>query len=236
MRETKTTAPQQSPLFRLIAFFSRLQFSYLYKNVHNPRVLALFFVFLSGSTALGTIALAAYLINLPLLFPPLGPSAFILFHTPMSAAASPKNFILSHSLAVVVGLWSLYLFLILFPEAGLADVTVMNWYRIFAVALATGLTSSVMIVVKCAHPPAAATALIAVMGYLDDPYKIGGIVIAVVLLACEGIFFNRILGGLPYPVWRADPKVVQQYGVLAGIPKGDESYWEQLAKKLYQQR
>ena len=49
------------------------------------------------------------LARLPLLFPPLGPSAFILFYTPMSVAASPRNVIMAHFLAVGAGLGALHL-------------------------------------------------------------------------------------------------------------------------------
>lgn len=236
MLRNKSTAPQKSLLFRVTAFFSRLRFSYLYKNVKDPRILALLFVFLSGSTALGTIAMAAYLINLPLLFPPLGPSAFMLFHTPMSMAASPRNLILSHTMAVVVGLFSLHLFEMIFPMANLLDPSVMNWHRVFSVALAMGLITITMISMKSSHPPAAASALLAAMGYLDDPFKILGIVAAPILLALEAFFFNRVLGGLPYPIWRADPGIASNYGVLAGIPKTRENFWEQLASKTFQRR
>jgi hypothetical protein len=93
-----------------------------------------------------------------------------------------------------------------------------------------------MIGLKSAHPPAAASALIAAMGYLDDFYKILGILVAVVLLAIEGYFLNHVLGGLPYPLWRADPKVVQEYGVLAGIPRSGEDFWGQLVSRTFQRR
>jgi hypothetical protein len=139
-------------------------------------------------------------------------------------------------MAVAAGLFSLHLLSLLFPESKLFDQSVMDWYRVFAVALAMGLISVIMISIKSSHPPAAASALLAVMGYLDDPYKIAGIIAAVILLAIEGFFFNRVLGGLPYPVWRADQKVVRDYGILAGIPKDDEKFWEQLTNKIYQRR
>ncbi len=236
MKKNRQPAPQKSLLFRVIAFLSRLQFGYLYKSVRDPRILTLMFALLAGSTSLATIAITAHLTNLPLLFPFLGPSAFILFHIPMSATASPRNLILSHTLAVAVGLFSLHLFAGIFPRADLFDTSIMNWHRIFSMALGMGLISLVMISLKCPHPPAAATALIATMGFLDDIYKISGLIIAVVLLAVEGFFFNHILGKLPYPLWRSDPKVVAEYGILAGIPTSGQKFWEELARKTFQRR
>jgi len=233
---SKPNTPQKSFLFRIVAFFSQKQLRYLYKNVKNPKLLTLIFVLISGSTALGTITLAAYLVNLPLMFPPLGPSAFILFRTPMSQSACPRSFLLSHTAAVIVGLLSLHFMNILFPNANLFDPTIMNWPRVYSVALAMGLISSIMVIGKISHPPAAATALIAVMGFLDGWQKIMGLLIAVLLLAFQGFFFNRIWGGLPYPVWRSDPEVARNYGLLAGIPTGGETFWQQLSEKMFQKR
>jgi hypothetical protein len=52
----------------------------------------------------------------------------------------------------------------------------------------------------------------------------------------EGVFFIKILGGLPYPLWRADPQVAQNYGELAGIPATGINFWQQLVMKSYQRR
>ena len=232
----KHSAPQKSLLFRVIAFFSRLQFVYLYRSVKDPRILTSLFVFLSASTSLATIAIAAYLTDLPLLFPPLGPSAFILFYTPMSMSASPRNLILSHTMALAAGSVSLHLLAAAFPGADLFDRSTTDWHQILSVALAMGLITALMIGLKSSHPPAAASALIAAMGYLDDPLKIAGFLAAVLLLAMEGYFFNHILGGLPYPLWRADPKVVRDYGVLAGIPTSGEDFWGQLVSRTFRRR
>ena len=85
-----TGPPQETALFRAVAFLTHIQLGYLLRGVRNPQFVVLLFVTTSGVTALGTITLAAFLTNLPLLFPPLGPSAFILFRTPMSPQAAPR--------------------------------------------------------------------------------------------------------------------------------------------------
>ncbi len=170
-------------------------------------MLVVIFVFVAGASALGIITVAAYLTKLPLLFPPLGPSAYILFHTPMSVTASPRNVVLSHIMAVATGLLWLRLAVWLFPEANLNDPSVLNWYRVAVIALSMGLIGVLMVSLKCTHPPAAASAMIAAMGYLTDIVHILGLIAAVVLLVMDAFFFNRVLGGLPYPVWRADPKI-----------------------------
>lgn len=236
MNRNPSRGPQKSLLFRVVAFFSRLQLRYLLQTMGNPRFLVVIFVFIAGATALGIITIAAYLTKLPLLFPPLGPSAFILFHTPMSVTASPRNVILSHTLAVAVGLLSLWFVGTIYPEANLSDPSVINLYRVMVIALSMGLVGVTMVIARCAHPPAAASTLIAAMGYLTDITKVLGLIGAVVLLVLNAFFFNRILGGLPYPVWRADPNVSRSYGLLAGIPDADTTFWQQLTAKIFQRR
>ena len=139
MKQDLPQGPQHSLLFRVIGFFYRLQMGYLFRNMENPRYLVVAFVFMAGATALGTITLVAYLPRLPLLFPPLGPTAFILFHTPMSANASPRNVILAHTLAVFSGLVSLHLFAQVLPQANLTDPSMLNGPRVVVIALAMGL-------------------------------------------------------------------------------------------------
>lgn len=236
MTQLKTPVPQQSPLFRIIALLTRLQLRYLARNIKNLKIVLVIFVFLEGVTALGIITIVAYLTNLPLLFPPLGPSAFIIFYRPMSVEASPRNCILSHTMAVLAGLFSLRLLALLFPNANLLDVEMMNWYRVAAIALAMGVASVMMIVMHSIHPPAAATALIAALGYFENLTQLIGIVLAVVFLVMEALIFNRLLGGLPYPIWRPDPKVLQEYGALAGLPATKTTFWGQLSDKIFQRR
>ena len=57
-----------------------------------------------------------------------------------------------------------------------------------------------------------------------------------VLLVLEAILFNRIIGGLPYPLWRVDPKVARNFGAMAGIPDSETTFWRQLAAKTLQRR
>ncbi len=63
-----------------------------------------------------------------------------------------------------------------------------------------------------------------------------GLLAAVTLLILEAFLFNRIIGGLPYPVWRADPRISRSYGALAGIPEPSANFWQQMSTKIFQQR
>jgi CBS-domain-containing membrane protein len=154
----------------------------------------------------------------------------------MSVTASPRNVLLSHTLAVACGLFALWLVGWIYPGAGLSDPFVLNWYRILVIALTMGATGVIMVGVKCIHPPAAASALIAAMGFLNTTEQVLGVIGAMLLLALEAIVFNRFIGGLPYPLWRADPKVARNFGAMAGIPDSETTFWRQLAAKTFQQR
>jgi CBS-domain-containing membrane protein len=81
----------------------------LFRNTSNPQLLTVCFVFSAGAMALAIITIAAHLTELPLLFPPLGPTAFILFYTPLAVTASPRNVIVAHTMAVGAGIFSLWL-------------------------------------------------------------------------------------------------------------------------------
>lgn len=236
MKPLPTRAPQHSIMFRMVAFFSRLQFWYLIRSMANKRVVTVVFVFMAGATALGTITMVAFLTDLMMLFPPLGPSAFILFHTPLAETASPRNVIMAHTLALLAGLASLALAdWLLAPVAQLQNPG-MNWHDVTAIALAMGLTSIAMVVLSCVHPPAAATALIAAMGYLENIVQIGGTLMAVLFLVAEAIFFNRVLGGLPYPLWRFNAEKVKNYCAIAGVPEHGKTYWQRMTHKTFQRR
>jgi CBS-domain-containing membrane protein len=182
------------------------------------------------------MTLAAYLTSLPLLFPPLGPSAFILFHTPMSERASPRNIILSHGMALVAGVLSWQLMTALSPHPMAGPAELVTWPQVGAIAVAMGSVSAAMIFFRCDHPPAAATALLGAMGVFENATHVLGLLAAVGLLVLEAFLLNRVVGGLPYPVWRADPKISSRYAALAGIPGTGNTFWQQLASRIYQHR
>jgi CBS-domain-containing membrane protein len=223
-------------MFRFIAFFARLRLWYLLRGVQNRKILRVMFVFTAGATALGTIMGMAYLTELILLFPPLGPSAFILFHTPLAETATPRNVVLSHTLALLAGLGSLALTGLIFPDSAVDATAPLTWAKVIAITLAMGLSGMAMIVLGCVHPPAAATALIAAMGFLNGMVQVGGVLIAVIILVLEAVFFNRILGGLPYPLWKFDPSVIHDHPCLAGLPRHGQTSWQKMAEKMFHRR
>lgn len=225
--------PQGTWLFRLVSFFSRLQLRYLLPRLQHPERVVRLFVFIEGSLALAVLSTAAYTTQFPLLFPPLGPSAFILFRTPMSAAAAPRTIVLAHLTGLAAGFAALYLGRALYPDQTIPDPGVVTASSIAILSLAMGLSSLAMIWLGCNHPPATATALIVAMGHLNSSVHAFGFLVAVILLITLAFLFNRILGGLPYPFWRHDPEVAARYGTLAGIPDQRQNYWQQLSARMF---
>lgn len=229
---TPDSGPQHGVIFRFLSFMSRNQLGNQMRLKGNPGIYVALFAIFTGAVALGTITVAAVLTHLPLLFPPLAPSAIILFYTPMSAQASPRSVTLSHFLAVLTGLLSLMIFSQLFPAAGLQDPTVMNWPTILVIVTSMGGTTALMIMLRCVHPPAGATALLVGLGYFVHPVQVLSLLASVALLVLEAILINRLIGGLPYPFWRYNPATVASYRALAGQAESANDGWRDLAAHI----
>jgi CBS domain-containing membrane protein len=77
---------------------------------HSSTLILGFFALVNGVVAIGTMALAALATGEPFVFPSLGPTAFLLFYTPMQPAASPRNTVAGHLIGAAAGYLSLVLF------------------------------------------------------------------------------------------------------------------------------
>jgi CBS-domain-containing membrane protein len=129
------------------------------------------------------MALAALVTGEPFVFPSLGPTAFLLFSTPLVPVAS-----------LIFGL----------TDAPPALSTSVTGARVGAAALSLGLTSGLRVLARVPHPPAGATTLIVSLGILREPAQLAVLMVAVVLLVVQGFVINR-LAGIPYPVWVTRP-------------------------------
>ena len=231
---SSTPAPQWTWLFRCIALLSRLQLRYLLSRLKHPDRAVRVFVLLEGAAALGVLSAVAYWTQLPLLFPPLGPSAFILFRMPMAATASPRAIFLAHLSGLAAGFLALTIGSFCFPGTKLNGTAPLDGSAILVLSLAMGMISFIMIWLRCIHPPAAATALIVAMGSITSPLQAFGFLAAVILLITLAFIFNRLLGGLPYPTWRHDPDIARHYGELAGLPAThNQGYWQQMVERIF---
>lgn len=156
------------------------------------------YTFVACLLALAVSGLAAYLTKQPLLFPSLGPTAFLFFESPMSRQSSPRNTLIGHLVAILAGALSLIIFGLLHHPSVLVEGVTLA--RIGAAALSLSLTGAVLLLLKSSHPPTGATTLIVSLGLLKTPHQMAILMVGVVLLTIVGWILNRVVG-VPVPFW-----------------------------------
>lgn len=154
--------------------------------------------FVACALAIGASGIAAYIFKQPLLFPSLGPTAFLFFESPMSSGASPRNTLIGHFVAVVAGGISLAIFGLLDDPSVLVEGVTLA--RVGAAALSVALVGAVLLLLRASHPPAGATVLIVSLGLLKTPGEMLALMAGVVILTVVGWLLNRSLG-VPVPLW-----------------------------------
>ncbi len=200
MEEARTavsSATASTGVGRARSLAGRLQLPRLLERFPERPVWAVF-MFVNGFVIIALLALVAMLTRTPFVFPSLGPTAILFFVTPMSPTASPRNSTCGHAIAIACGYGSLCLFGL--QHAGPAIVEGVTVPRIFAVALSLAATGALMLLLRCAHPPAGATTMIISLGVISRPAHLLLIELAVVVLVVQAIVMNR-LAGLDYPLW-----------------------------------
>ena len=61
-----------------------------------------FFAGINGVISIGLMAFAALVTDAPFVFPSLGPTAFLLFYTPLAVTACPRNTLCGHAIGAAV--------------------------------------------------------------------------------------------------------------------------------------
>jgi CBS domain-containing membrane protein len=176
---------------------SHIRLAHLLQRFSERRVWALF-MFINGFVTIAILAGVAMISHTPFIFPSLGPTAILLFYTPLSPTASPRHTIYGHAVGILCGYGSLLLLGL--QQAPPAVVVGVDSRRIMAAALSLACTGGLMILLKVAHPPAGATTLIISLGIVTKPFYLLVIEIAVALLVGQAMVINR-LAGLDYPLW-----------------------------------
>lgn len=166
---------------------------------HFPRrIVRAIYVFVNGFVTIGLLALVAFITGNPFVFPSLGPTAYLLFFSPLADASTPRNTVLGHAIGLICGYLAFAL-----TGAGTVPFGIhpgIFWPRILAAALSLSATGAVMVLSRVNHPPAGATTLIVSLGIIAKPRELVIIEIAVFLLVAQALLINR-LAGLPYPLW-----------------------------------
>lgn len=164
-----------------------------------PRLVWAVYVFVNSFISIALLALLAVVARVPLIFPSLGPTAYLLFFSPRSEASTPRNALIGHGIGLICG-YAAYQ-LMGMPAAITAPHTGFNWYRIIAAALSLAAAGALMILFNASHPPAGATTLIVSLGIITKPTDLVIIEAAVVLLIVQAFCLNR-LAGVHYPIWK----------------------------------
>lgn len=200
MREHPSTPPlstKEHGFDHVLSLVRKFRLDWLLRHFPSRLVRAIY-VFVNGFVTIGLLALLAYITGNPFVFPSLGPTAYLLFFSPLAEASNPRNTIFGHAIGLICG----YLAYV-FTGAGTVPFGIhpgIFWPRILAAALSLSATGAVMVLSRVNHPPAGATTLIVSLGIIARPRELVIIEIAVFLLAAQALLINR-LAGLQYPLW-----------------------------------
>lgn len=183
----------------ILSFFRKLRLDSLLRHF-PPRLVRSVYVFVNGFITIAVLALLALVSRNPFVFPSLGPTAYLLFFSPLGKTSSPRNTIYGHAIGLVCGYAAFVL-----TGAGALPFGIHQgifWPRILAAALSLSATGALMVLLDVSHPPAGATTLIVSLGIISKPRELVIIEVAVFLLVAQALVINR-LAGLRYPLWNA---------------------------------
>lgn len=199
MPKPDSTLQQHGGADHILFLLRRLRLNWLLDHF-PPRLVRSIYVFVNGFVTIGLLALLALLSRNPFVFPSLGPTAYLLFFSPLAKTCSPRNTIFGHAIGIVCGYAAFAV-----TGAGALPFGVhpgIFWPRIMAAALSLSATGALMVLLGVSHPPAGATTLIISLGIISKPRELVTIEVAVLLLVAQALVINR-LAGLPYPLWNS---------------------------------
>jgi len=203
MRKLDSIAQERARPDHVLSLLRRLRLDWLLHHF-PPRLVRSLYVFVNGFVTIGLLALLAFLSRNPFVFPSLGPTAYLLFFSPLAKTCSPRNTILGHAIGLICGYAAFVV-----TGAGALQFGVhpgIFWPRILAAALSLSATGAFMVLLDISHPPAGATTLIVSLGIISRPRELVIIEVAVFLLVAQALVINR-LAGLPYPLWNAPASI-----------------------------
>jgi CBS domain-containing membrane protein len=198
-----SSAAEHVSVDHIFSFFRKLRLDWLLVHF-PPRLVRSIYVLVNGFVTIGLLALLSLVSGNPFVFPSLGPTAYLLFFTPLGRTSSPRNTVFGHAVGLICGYAAFVV-----TGAGTVPFGVypgIFWPRVLAAALSLAATGAVMVLLNTSHPPAGATTLIVSLGIISKPRELVVIEIAVFLLVAQALLINR-LAGLPYPLWDAPGQI-----------------------------
>jgi CBS domain-containing membrane protein len=203
MPEPAPPPPQRGGPDHILSLVRRLRLDWLLLRF-PPRLVRSVYMFVNSFITIGVLALLALFSRNPFVFPSLGPTAYLLFFSPLAKSCSPRNTILGHAIGIACGYGAFII-----TGAGGMPFGVhpgIFWPRILAAALSLSATGALMVLFDVGHPPAGATTLIISLGIISRPRDLVIIEAAVFLLVAQALVINR-LAGLPYPLWNGTASI-----------------------------
>jgi len=200
MKKLDSVAPEHAGADHILSLLRRVRLDWLLGHF-PPRIVRSLYVFANGFITIGVLALLALVSHNPFVFPSLGPTAYLLFFSPLAKTSSPRNTIVGHAIGLLCGYGA-------FVVTGAGAVPFgmhpgIFWPRVLAAALSLSATGAFMVLLDVSHPPAGATTLIVSLGIISKPRELVIIEVAVFLLVAQAWVINR-LAGVAYPFWNAE--------------------------------
>ena len=92
MQKLNSNPQEHAGADHILSFFRRLRLDWLLLHF-PPRLVRSVYVFVNGFVTIGMLALLALVSHNPFVFPSLGPTAYLLFFSPLAKTSSPRNMI-----------------------------------------------------------------------------------------------------------------------------------------------
>ena len=102
MRKLSSPAPQHAGADHVVSLLRRVRLDWLLQHF-PPRLVQSVYVFVNGFITIGVLALLALVSRNPFVFPSLGPTAYLLFFSPLAKTSSPRNTIVGHAIGLICG-------------------------------------------------------------------------------------------------------------------------------------
>lgn len=152
-------------------------------GISVPPLSECFWAFVGSFIGIGIVTYLTFLKGVPVLVASLGASACLIYGSPAALFAQPRNAVIGQLVSAVIGV----AFYQLFGN---------QWY---IATVSVGVAVGVMMITRTVHPPAGATALIAVItqqGWLFPLLPVG---VGICILVVVGILVNNLAVNRQYP-------------------------------------
>src|ERR1043166_3750177 len=100
MQNRDSFAQERASADHISSLFRKLRLDWLLHRF-PPRLVRSAYVFVNGFITIGLLALLALVSGNPFVFPSLGPTAYLLFFSPLGKASSPRSTIYGHAIGLI---------------------------------------------------------------------------------------------------------------------------------------